>query len=93
MPERTQRSRAAGASYFRRSTSHRTSPPAMMGADRWTGRYSPMATGSTGVPSTSMVRARNTPMNTSAQGRSPPMTPSTTSFISVAWAAGSSLEP
>ena len=40
-----------------------------------------------------MAMAMNTPVNTRAQGISPPMTPSMTIFIIMAWGAPSSSEP
>ena len=51
-----------------------------------------MATGSIGSPSISIATATPIPQNTSPQGREPPITPSTTSFIREACGAGSSVE-
>ena len=70
----------------------RSIPPANIGADRWIGRYKPIAIGSTGSPRISITTATNAPQNTRPHGSVPPITPSTTSFINVACGAGSCTE-
>ncbi len=62
-------------SFFFLSINQRITPPIIIGVESSSGRYNPMATGKTGIPNISITIATNTPINTSAHGRLPSITP------------------
>ena len=83
MPRLTASPRSS-SEHLRFSNQWRTSPPTMMAEVVRRGRYSPTATGITGMPRISITTAMAAPERIMFQGRFPFITPSTTVFMIMA---------